>query len=768
MKKVGGIAITIILAIAMIASSSTMIVAEEDEDVEPIPIDIGPKIRNSICRIDTSFANEKIGNNTLGNGIKFWPLYDTTTDDLYLTPYVLVAENPNTAQIWVQQSIYNTDQIIPILSNVNYILDEYSDNILPTDELNFGSPITRDGTNSLVATVFFDPEYYKDTSERHVILISDIIDENFYDPSYPYYVAGFFHPGYIDLFDRNIITIDSYDWINRIGPDVKYPYTYEGTIAHELQHLIHYDLDSGETTWINEGCSMYAETLCGYGFQTSASNHFFFTPDNSLTIWGDQTDINILADYGQTYLFVMYLFDHYGREEIIKYIANNPLHGKESITDSLINKGHATSFEEVFIDWTLANLLRKDSGPYGYTSYNMNLLDPINSKMPPISSFYGSSLGNTFSMEGNDTGVSNLGPWGTDYVWIDGATTKNIIELIFDGQDTPYVYKWQEVRINNDAAFWSNAYNLLDAVLAQRIDLEGTSSPELTFDTLYDIEDEWDFGFVQVSTDNGNTWTSLQNTTTTSSIDPPFYPNIIDNLPGFTGLSNGWNTSTWTTETFDLSAYAGQEILLSFRYMTDWSTVNSGWYIDNISIDDNSTTIFYDDCSDITQWMCKAEAFGYDMDFDVKFYNPYTDTITNIPLNDINEYGSIVDFHLGGNLHLGNGILIISYTPDHNMPDKADYWVNFVQEPDGGAAISSFPLFTTALNKVNPVLDSALAAIAAAEEGGKDTSSINELMENVNEHIANSSTGANYIYKANQLRLAMQTLEEVMSQLSEL
>ena len=346
---------------------------------------------------------------------------------------------------------------------------------------------------------------------------------------------------------------------------------------------------------------------------------------------------------------------------------------------------------------------------------------------------------------------------------------RNIIELIFDGQDKPpYVYKWQEVRINNDAAFWSNASNLLDAILAQKIDLEETSSPELTFDTLYDIEDEWDFGFVQVSTDNGNTWTSLQNTTTTSSIDPPFYPNIIDNLPGFTGLSNGWNTSTWTTETFDLSAYAGQEILLSFRYMTDWITVNSGWYIDNISIDDNSKTIFYDDCSDITQWMCKAEAFGYDMDFDVKFYNPYTDTITNIPLNDINEYGSIVDFHLGGNLHLGNGILIISYIPDHNMPDKADYWVNFVQEPDGGAAISSFPLFTTALNKANPALESALAAIAGAEEGGKDTSSINELMENVNEHIANSSTGANYVYKANQLRLAMQTLEEVMSQLGEL
>ena len=42
----------------------------------------------------------------------------------------------------------------------------------------------------------------------------------------------------------------------------------------------------------------------------------------------------------------------------------------------------------------------------------------------------------------------------------------------------------------------------------------------LTFDTKYETETGWDFAFVQVSTDDGLTWTSLANTGTTSEHDP--------------------------------------------------------------------------------------------------------------------------------------------------------------------------------------------------------------------------------------------------------
>jgi len=97
--------------------------------------------------------------------------------------------------------------------------------------------------------------------------------------------------------------------------------------------------------------------------------------------------------------------------------------------------------------------------------------------------------------------------------------------------------------------------------------------------TYYDIEELWDYGFIQVSNDLGVTWTSLSNDNTTMDIDPDGYPSIKENLPGLTGSSGDW-----VTMEFDLSAYKGQTVLLSFRYMTDWATENPGWWVDNITI----------------------------------------------------------------------------------------------------------------------------------------------------------------------------------------
>jgi len=49
--------------------------------------------------------------------------------------------------------------------------------------------------------------------------------------------------------------------------------------------------------------------------------------------------------------------------------------------------------------------------------------------------------------------------------------------------------------------------------------------------------------------------------------------------PGYTGSSGGW-----LKERIDLSAYAGQKVLLRFEYMTDQSTNLEGFAIDNVEI----------------------------------------------------------------------------------------------------------------------------------------------------------------------------------------
>ena len=73
------------------------------------------------------------------------------------------------------------------------------------------------------------------------------------------------------------MTIDAFDWAHRTGanpPDEPTadlctsrparPHLYEGTFAHEWQHLLHYYTDPFEATWINEGLSDFAQTLIGY------------------------------------------------------------------------------------------------------------------------------------------------------------------------------------------------------------------------------------------------------------------------------------------------------------------------------------------------------------------------------------------------------------------------------------------------------------------------------------------------------------------------
>jgi hypothetical protein len=82
---------------------------------------------------------------------------------------------------------------------------------------------------------------------------------------------------------------------------------------------------------------------------------------------------------------------------------------------------------------------------------------------------------------------------------------------------------------------------------------EGTM---LSFWTWYDIENNWDFAMVEVSTD-GRCY------------------HVLDT---FTGTSLGWKY-----QEYNLSNYAGKSLFLRFRYTTDELTVKEGFYIDDIS-----------------------------------------------------------------------------------------------------------------------------------------------------------------------------------------
>ncbi|MGB9665598.1 MAG: M28 family peptidase, partial [Ignavibacteria bacterium] len=114
------------------------------------------------------------------------------------------------------------------------------------------------------------------------------------------------------------------------------------------------------------------------------------------------------------------------------------------------------------------------------------------------------------------------------------------------------------------------------------INLAGILGAELEFDTQWDIETDWDYGQVLVSTNNGSTWTPLAGNYTnpgTGSFQPR-------NEPLYDGTQ-----STWVHEKMSLSNFIGQTIKLRFLLRSDGSIQNDGWYVDNIKISTYNTVI---------------------------------------------------------------------------------------------------------------------------------------------------------------------------------
>ena len=98
------------------------------------------------------------------------------------------------------------------------------------------------------------------------------------------------------------------------------------------------------------------------------------------------------------------------------------------------------------------------------------------------------------------------------------------------------------------------------------------ANDSLKFWIWYNLEEDWDYFYAQVSTDGGFAFTNLANDLTTN-----FNPNFTNVGNGITGASGDWVQAK-----FDLSAFEGQQIIIRLSYFTDNNSLNEGVYIDDI------------------------------------------------------------------------------------------------------------------------------------------------------------------------------------------
>jgi immune inhibitor A len=350
-----------------------------------------------------------------------------------------------------------------------------------------------------------------------------------------------------------VIAIDSYP----LGTD-----SYASTLAHEFQHMIEWNVARRSPSWFNEGMSTLAEDLNGYISDGTASIHLA-QPDIQLNTWSGDASQNG-AHYGTSQLFLRYFYEQYASEsglaELIKADAGNDLEAFVPIAAR--KRPDIKRFADLFADWAVANVVNDASVADG--RYTYELLPGAAALSEPRAS----------------EPITTVQQFGADYLGI--LTGPLTVE--FDGVETVGLVGARPK--DGRYAWWSNRGDDSVEMLTRAFDLSSLQQATLQFATWYEIEKDWDYGFVTVSTDSGKTWTTLKGQSTTD-FDPQGQ-NFGNGLTGVSGAPDAepdkGTRGQWIEEQMDLSPFAGKQILVRFWVINDASYNAQGMLIDNIRI----------------------------------------------------------------------------------------------------------------------------------------------------------------------------------------
>jgi immune inhibitor A len=429
-------------------------------------------------------------------------------------------------------------------ADVKALVDEFENKIYPTDREFFGSEWTPgvDGDQHL---------YILFARGLGATIAGYFASNDSYPPAIHEYSNGH------EMF-----------YLSADNVDLRDEFTY-GVLAHEFQHMIHWNLDRNEETWMNEGFSEVASLLNNYdvgGFDFAYAQN----PDQPLTFWPPDPGTTT-SHYGQSFLFLSYFLQRFGSEATMALVAN-PENGLDSVDASLAQlgerdetTGEVMTADDVFRDWAVAMLLQDPSvgdGRYGITEYD-------NAPRSRLSDDFGTNCPVS-------TQNRTVAPYGVDYIRFACDSPQT---LTFDGSNVVQVVPADPH--SGDYAFWSNRGDESDMNLSRSFDLSGVEGPvSIDYWVWYDIEEGWDYLYLEASDDGGETWNILE---TPSGTDED--PSGNSYGWGYTSTSGGGEQGRWISESVDLSDYAGGEVVLRFEYVTDAAVNGEGLLLDDVAID---------------------------------------------------------------------------------------------------------------------------------------------------------------------------------------
>lgn len=328
-------------------------------------------------------------------------------------------------------------------------------------------------------------------------------------------------------------------------------------VAHEFCHMIQYARKVRSSVWFDEGQAQLCELA--NGFPPAHAQTFLAVPDTQLNDWPEIEQSQ--AYYGQAELFLEFLRQQAGGDALINAFIDHGINTPADL-DAVLRARGQKGLDDLYADFVAANAFIGATPVDRATSYP----NGVSVRSPAGAS-------DRDRVAAGSTVDATVHNYAARYVEL----PRGNISITFSGETRTKLLPTDPH--SGSALWWSDKADGLDSTLTRSVDLAKASSPKLTFWTWYDIEKDYDYGYVAVSTDNGKRWTTLPSSATTT--DDPNGQNLGN---AYTGTSGGGGTPKWIQQEVDLSPYAGQQVLLRFEYVTDGALALQGFAIDDVQI----------------------------------------------------------------------------------------------------------------------------------------------------------------------------------------
>lgn len=379
----------------------------------------------------------------------------------------------------------------------------------------------------------------------HYLGAPDVVELGYFNESNQYPATLFFSSNEREMIYLNMSRLE-------VGSDL-----YYGTLVHELQHLIQWNLDRNEAVWLNEGLSQLAEKLVG--LDTAETIAYLQQPGIRLEHW-DYEPSAVYAHYAAAYLYIVYLWEQLGTQALAE-LTRHPANGLAAVQVVLAGYQPERSLETFSADWAVANYLDDPTidAAYGYTT--LDLQRPFLENRARQLPFEASNTANQYGVHYIDLDFS-----GPATVTFAGDT---LAELTPPPATNGTI--WFAPGINSSHATLTADINLSDTATTAT-----TPAPMLEFDAWYDLEADWDFVYLSASADGGATWSLLYPQRAVSGEFGPAFGGRSAEAPG--------QTDGWVHESISLQRFAGRPLRLRFELLTDAETPSPGFALSGLMI----------------------------------------------------------------------------------------------------------------------------------------------------------------------------------------